>query len=131
MSALGRIAVITRKELLQLRRDRMTIGMMVMLPLMQLLLFGQTTCRDGQFCFDDRVLSGSRLELIPHFIQSRGVGSGDLLGFAQFGRERGATCFTGCRLRLSEGKVSSGGVQFRQCPVCLILQLTFKTILCG
>ena len=40
MSALGRIAVITRKELLQLRRDRMTIGMMVMLPLMQLLLFG-------------------------------------------------------------------------------------------
>ena len=40
MSAIGRIAVITRKELLQLRRDRMTIGMMVMLPLMQLLLFG-------------------------------------------------------------------------------------------
>ena len=40
MSALGRVAVITRKELLQLRRDRLTIGMMVMLPLMQLLLFG-------------------------------------------------------------------------------------------
>ena len=40
MSALGRIAVITRKELRQLRRDRLTIGMMVMLPLMQLLLFG-------------------------------------------------------------------------------------------
>jgi ABC-2 type transport system permease protein len=40
VSALGRIAVITRKELLQLRRDRMTMGMMVMLPLMQLLLFG-------------------------------------------------------------------------------------------
>jgi ABC-2 type transport system permease protein len=32
--------VIARKELLQLRRDRMTLGMMVMLPLMQLLLFG-------------------------------------------------------------------------------------------
>ncbi len=38
--SIGRIAVITRKELIQLRRDRMTIGMMVMLPLMQLLLFG-------------------------------------------------------------------------------------------
>jgi len=40
LGGLGRIAVITRKELLQLRRDRLTIGMMVMLPLMQLLLFG-------------------------------------------------------------------------------------------
>jgi len=39
-STLGRIRVIARKELLQLRRDRMTIGMMVMLPLIQLLLFG-------------------------------------------------------------------------------------------
>lgn len=37
---LGRIAVIARKELLQLRRDRLTIGMMIMLPLIQLLLFG-------------------------------------------------------------------------------------------
>ncbi len=32
--------VIAWKELLQLRRDRMTLGMMVMLPLMQLMLFG-------------------------------------------------------------------------------------------
>ena len=40
MIAPGRVAVIMRKELLQLRRDRMTIGMMVMLPLIQLLLFG-------------------------------------------------------------------------------------------
>lgn len=37
---IGRVAVVARKELLQLRRDRMTVGMMVMLPLMQLLLFG-------------------------------------------------------------------------------------------
>lgn len=35
-----RVRVIAHKELLQLRRDRMTIGMMVMLPLVQLLLFG-------------------------------------------------------------------------------------------
>jgi ABC-2 type transport system permease protein len=37
---LGRIFVVARKELIQLRRDRLTIGMMVVLPLMQLLLFG-------------------------------------------------------------------------------------------
>ncbi len=37
---LGRIAVIAGKELRQLRRDRLTIGMMVMLPVIMLLLFG-------------------------------------------------------------------------------------------
>lgn len=37
---LGRVVVIAQKELRQLRRDRLTIGMMVMLPIMQLLLFG-------------------------------------------------------------------------------------------
>jgi ABC-2 type transport system permease protein len=36
----GRIAVVARKELQQLRRDRLTLGMMLMLPLIQLLLFG-------------------------------------------------------------------------------------------
>ena len=40
MRALGRILVVARKELIQLRRDRLTIGMMVVLPLMQLVLFG-------------------------------------------------------------------------------------------
>ncbi len=35
-----RVLVIAWKELRQLRRDRLTVGMMVMLPLMQLLLFG-------------------------------------------------------------------------------------------
>ena len=35
-----RVATIAWKELLQLRRDRLTLGMMVVLPLMQLLLFG-------------------------------------------------------------------------------------------
>ncbi len=36
----GRILVIAHKELLQLRRDRLTLAMVVALPLMQLLLFG-------------------------------------------------------------------------------------------
>jgi ABC-2 type transport system permease protein len=35
-----RVAVIAWKELRQLRRDRLTVAMMVMLPMMQLLLFG-------------------------------------------------------------------------------------------
>jgi ABC-2 type transport system permease protein len=37
---LARALVIARKELLQLRRDRMTLAMMIVLPLLQLLLFG-------------------------------------------------------------------------------------------
>lgn len=37
---LGRIFVIAWKELLQLRRDRLTLAMIVALPLLQLLLFG-------------------------------------------------------------------------------------------
>ncbi|MEW2915924.1 ABC transporter permease [Ruegeria sp. ANG10] len=35
-----RIAAVLKKELLQLRRDRMTFAMVVMIPLIQLLLFG-------------------------------------------------------------------------------------------
>ena len=35
-----RFGAVARKELLQLRRDRMTLGMMVGIPVMQLLLFG-------------------------------------------------------------------------------------------
>lgn len=38
--SLGRAASIARKEVLQLRRDRLTLAMMVVLPVMQLLLFG-------------------------------------------------------------------------------------------
>src|SRR6185295_11418703 len=37
---LSRALVIAKKELLQLRRDRMTLAMMIVLPLLQLLLFG-------------------------------------------------------------------------------------------
>ena len=37
---LGRLLAVARKELLQLRRDRLTLAMMVVLPVLQLLLFG-------------------------------------------------------------------------------------------
>ncbi len=40
MSALNRIGAITAKELKQLSRDRLTFGMIVMIPMLQLLLFG-------------------------------------------------------------------------------------------
>ena len=40
MTMLARIWAIFRKELLQLARDRLTLGMVVMVPLIQLMLFG-------------------------------------------------------------------------------------------
>jgi len=40
MNSLQRIQAIFIKELTQLKRDRMTFGMIVMIPLIQLLLFG-------------------------------------------------------------------------------------------
>ncbi|WP_419739258.1 ABC transporter permease [Ruegeria sp.] len=40
MISVRRIAAVLRKELLQLRRDRMTFAMVIMIPLIQLLLFG-------------------------------------------------------------------------------------------
>ncbi|GAB3291974.1 ABC transporter permease [Parahaliea aestuarii] len=40
MNSLGRILAVAHKEFLQLARDRMTFGMIVMIPLVQLLLFG-------------------------------------------------------------------------------------------
>ncbi|WP_299811787.1 ABC transporter permease [uncultured Roseibium sp.] len=49
MRSLSRIAAIFFKELAQLRRDRMTFGMVIMIPLIQLVLFGyaiNTNIRD-------------------------------------------------------------------------------------
>lgn len=40
MKSLRRITAVLKKELLQLRRDRMTFAMVIMIPLIQLLLFG-------------------------------------------------------------------------------------------
>ena len=40
MSSLGRIGAVSAKEFKQLSRDRVTFGMIVMIPLMQLMLFG-------------------------------------------------------------------------------------------
>jgi len=40
LSALARVAAMTMKELIQLRRDRLTFGMILGVPVMQLLIFG-------------------------------------------------------------------------------------------
>ena len=40
MTSFSRIAAVIRKELLQLRRDRLTFGMIVGIPVMQMLVFG-------------------------------------------------------------------------------------------
>ena len=40
MSALRRVVAITRKEVRQLSRDRLTFGMIVGIPLLQIILFG-------------------------------------------------------------------------------------------
>lgn len=40
MNSLLRISAVFTKELMQLRRDKMTFGMAIMIPLIQLLLFG-------------------------------------------------------------------------------------------
>ena len=44
--ALSRIAAIARKEVRQLRRDRLTFGMIIGIPVMQLLLFGYAINQD-------------------------------------------------------------------------------------
>lgn len=46
MRSLGRILAIVRKEVLQLRRDRLTFGMVFGVPIMQLLLFGYAINQD-------------------------------------------------------------------------------------
>lgn len=40
MISMRRLFAVIKKELLQLRRDRMTLGMVIMIPLIQLVLFG-------------------------------------------------------------------------------------------
>ena len=46
IASIKRIKAVCRKELIQLRRDRLTFGMVVMMPLIQLLLFGFTINTD-------------------------------------------------------------------------------------
>ena len=49
MSSPGRIQAIAGKEIRQLSRDRVTFGMVVMIPLIQLLLFGYAINTDVRY----------------------------------------------------------------------------------
>ena len=77
---LGRPLVIAWKELLQLRRDRMTLAMMIVLPIVQLLLFGyaiNTDVRHVPTVIYDQDHSAASRELAQSL---RVTGFYDLLG---------------------------------------------------
>ncbi|MBM7456683.1 ABC-2 type transport system permease protein [Oceanisphaera litoralis] len=67
MSRLRRIKAITLKEFRQLSRDRLTFAMVVMVPLLQLLLFGyaiNTKVRDIPVALVDQAATGQSRELV-------------------------------------------------------------------
>ncbi len=67
MLSLSRIMAILYKELLQLKRDKMTFGMVVMIPLVQLVLFGyaiNTNVRDIPVGVVDQARNGLSATLI-------------------------------------------------------------------
>ena len=67
MRPLSRISAIFFKELAQLRRDRMTFGMVIMIPLIQLILFGyaiNTNVRDIPVAVVDQSQTGISRVLI-------------------------------------------------------------------
>lgn len=86
-----RLLALTKKELLQLRRDRITIRMIVMVPILQTLLFGyainydvkhlKTVVLDESRSFESREFV-SKLTATEYFDVVGSVGSLDELGFA-------------------------------------------------
>lgn len=76
MRSLSRVAAIMKKEVLQLRRDRLTFGMIVGVPVMQMLLFGfaiNTDVRNLSTAVADQ--SGSRMaaEFVANLAQTQVV----------------------------------------------------------
>lgn len=70
---MSRIFAVLHKEFLQLRRDRMTLGLIFMLPLIQLLLFGfaiQTEVKHIPTVVFDQSLSDKSRELLDSFSAS-------------------------------------------------------------
>ncbi|ATW26270.1 ABC transporter permease [Candidatus Formimonas warabiya] len=68
-----RIIAVLKKEFLQMRRDRMTLGMVFMLPLVQLLLFGfaiQTEVKHISTVVFDQSLTGESRGLLDAFSAS-------------------------------------------------------------
>ncbi|HNX92337.1 MAG TPA: ABC transporter permease [Syntrophomonas sp.] len=70
---MNRILAVLKKELLQIRRDRMTLGMIFMLPLVQLLLFGyaiQTEVKHIPTAVFDQSLSPQSRDMLEAFTAS-------------------------------------------------------------
>ncbi|MGB9793329.1 MAG: ABC transporter permease, partial [Thermacetogeniaceae bacterium] len=70
---MGRIVSILKKEFLQMRRDRLTLALVLMLPLVQLLLFGyaiQTEVKHIPTVVFDQSLSAESRDLIAAFTAS-------------------------------------------------------------
>ena len=70
---MSRILAVLKKEFLQIRRDKMTLGMIFMLPLVQLLLFGfaiQTEVKHIPTVVFDQSLSSQSRELLAAFTAS-------------------------------------------------------------
>jgi ABC-2 type transport system permease protein len=68
-----RIFAVLKKEILQMRRDRMTLGMIFMLPLVQLLLFGfaiQTDVKHISTVVFDQSISSESRDLLNSFSAS-------------------------------------------------------------
>ena len=70
---MSRILAILKKEILQMKRDRMTLGLVFMLPLVQLLLFGfaiQTEVKHIPTAVFDQSLSADSREMLEAFSAS-------------------------------------------------------------
>src|SRR5690349_24113441 len=70
----GRPLVIAWKELLQLRRDRLTLAMMVVLPLVQLMLFGfaiNTDVRHLRTVVYDQDHTAASRDLVQRLVATR------------------------------------------------------------
>jgi len=70
---MGRIQAVLYKEFLHIRRDRLTLGLVFMLPLIQLLLFGyaiQTEVKHIPTVVFDQSLSGESRDLLEAFSAS-------------------------------------------------------------
>ena len=76
MKVLSRLLAIMRKEGLQLRRDRLTFGMIVGLPIMQILLFGyaiNTDVRDLRTAIADQANTHLSAQFVSELAQTQVV----------------------------------------------------------
>ncbi len=102
MKSLSRLLAITKKEVRQLRRDRLTFGMVVGLPVIQMLLFGyaiNTDVRNLRTAVADQANTNLSREFVAELGQTQVV---DITGFSKTAEELEAL--------MRRGKISIGVV---------------------